>query len=352
MSDPKVLPDERLGGPSRPPLGEDLLPPVEQPSARFIIQLFVAPALIVIGIVAVWLLFNWLVRQSTAQPEDLIKGLEQGARVARWQRASELADMLRNKRYADFKRDNKSAAQLAQILDREIGQGGMEDDDVEFRNFLARALGEFEVQDGIHVLLKAATTNRDPREQKVRDAALQAIARRAYNLQQLDPPQPLEHAELEPTLEKLAVDDDPAIRMQTAYALSQINSPASIKRLEVMVDDADLDTRANAAIALAHRGNGTAVPTLADLLDLDELTHATKEKNGQVVPSKLVVFVEPAMAAVQTLARKNSKVDLALAVAALERLANADTTKLKEALVPPRVTSNAQQTLDLLKSLK
>ena len=86
MNDSKVLPDERLGGPSRPPLGEDLLPPVEQPSARFIIQLFVVPALIVIGIVAVWLLFNWLVRQTTAQPEDLIKGLEQGARVARWQR--------------------------------------------------------------------------------------------------------------------------------------------------------------------------------------------------------------------------------------------------------------------------
>ena len=155
----------------------------------------------------------------------------------------ELADMLRNKRYADFKRDNKSAAHLAQILDREISQGDMEEDDVEFRNFLARALGEFEVQDGAEVLLKAAATNRDSREQKVRDAALQAIARRAYNLQQLDPPQQLEHADLEPTLEKLAADDDPAIRMQTAYALSQVNSPASIKRLEAMVDDSDLDTR-------------------------------------------------------------------------------------------------------------
>jgi HEAT repeats len=352
MNDSKVLPDERLGGPSRPPLGEDLLPPVERPSARFIIQLFVAPALIVIGIVAVWLLFNWLVRQTSAQPKDLIKGLEQGARVARWQRASELANMLRNKRYADFKRDGSSAAHLAQILDREIDQGGMEDDDVEFRNFLARALGEFEVLDGVDVLLTAAATNRDAREQKVRDAALQAIARRAYNLQQLDPPQQLEHADLEKTLEKLAGDDDPAIRMQTAYALSQVNSSASIKRLEAMVNDADLDTRANAAIALAHRGNAAAVSTLADLLDLDELTHPTKEKNGQVIPSKLVVFVQPAMAAAQTLSRQNPKADQAPVVAALERLANADTAKLREALVPPRVTSDAQQSLDLLKSLK
>ena len=38
-----------------PPAGEDLLPPVEPPSAGFLIQLFVVPALIVILIVAAWL---------------------------------------------------------------------------------------------------------------------------------------------------------------------------------------------------------------------------------------------------------------------------------------------------------
>ena len=249
--------------------------------------------------------------------------------VARWQRASELADMLRNKRYADFKRDNKAAAHLARFSIAKSSQGGMEEDDVEFRNFLARALGEFEVQDGMEVLLKAAATNRDPREQKVRDAALQAIARRAYNLQQLDPPQQLEHADLEPTLVRLAGDDDPAIRMQTAYALGQVGSPAAIERLEVMVDDPDLDTRANAAIALAHRGNAKAVATLAEMLDLDELTQTTKEKNGQVLPSKRVVFVQPAMAAVQMLAQQNPSADLAPVVASLERLASADTTQLR-----------------------
>src|SRR5262249_3327585 len=163
------LPDERLGGPSRPPLGEDLLPPVEQPSARFIIQLFVVPALIVIGIVGIWLMFNWLVRQTGAQPKNMGAGLENGPRVARWQKASELASMLQSKQYADFKRDGESATKLAGILDREIDRGGMEGDDVEFRNFLARALGEFEVQDGVDVLLKAASTNRNPEEKKMRD---------------------------------------------------------------------------------------------------------------------------------------------------------------------------------------
>ena len=90
------------------PAGDDLLPPVEPPSAGFIIQLFVVPALIVLVIVAVWLTFTWLVRRTT--PEAIVQGLEHGPSVARWQRASELADMLRNERFAEFKRNAKAPA--------------------------------------------------------------------------------------------------------------------------------------------------------------------------------------------------------------------------------------------------
>src|SRR6187200_789731 len=97
--------------------GEDLLPPVEPPSATFIVQLFVVPAVIVVLIVGVWLTVSWLVHRT--RPDDLIKGL-QGSGVARWQRASELADILRNKRYEAFKRNEQSATDLAMILKREI----------------------------------------------------------------------------------------------------------------------------------------------------------------------------------------------------------------------------------------
>ena len=76
MNETRTLRDEGLGGPSRPPLGEDLLPPVEQPSARFIVQLFVVPALIVMAIVGVWLSFSWLVRSTTIGPDKLIEGME------------------------------------------------------------------------------------------------------------------------------------------------------------------------------------------------------------------------------------------------------------------------------------
>ncbi len=126
--------------PQRPLQGEDLLPPVEPPSGTFIVQLFVVPAVIVLLIVAVWLAVSWLVHRT--RPDDLIKGL-QGSGVARWQRASELADILRNKRYAAFKRDANAAQTLAAVLKREIeasgSAGGMEEKEVMLRFFLCRA---------------------------------------------------------------------------------------------------------------------------------------------------------------------------------------------------------------------
>ena len=82
MNEPRfTVEDPRVNRPAVP-AGDDLLPPVEPPSAGFIIQLFVIPALIVVLIVAVWLAFNWLVRTASS-PEDVIQGLKQGPSVAR-----------------------------------------------------------------------------------------------------------------------------------------------------------------------------------------------------------------------------------------------------------------------------
>src|SRR3954468_1167381 len=120
MSDSSLFRDEPAKYEPRPPLGEELLPPVEQPSARFIMQLFVVPALIVVLIVAVWLSFNWLVRSTALGPEKLIQGIEDGPSVARWQRASELADLLQNKRSSNLKRAPGAASHLAGMVGREL----------------------------------------------------------------------------------------------------------------------------------------------------------------------------------------------------------------------------------------
>jgi hypothetical protein len=350
MSDLQIQRDDTTVARSTVPTGEDLLPPVEPPSAGFIIQLFVVPALIVLVIVSVWLTFTWLVRRTS--PEAMVLGLEQGPSVARWQRASELADMLRNKRFAEFKRNPEAASHLARILDREINQAtmtdGMKEEQITLRYFLARALGEFEVTDGVDVLLKAAETNRHPSEQLVRNGALEALAVRAYNLHQLDPPQDLEYAELYTALARLAADEEPRIRSLTAYALGQIGTPQAMKQLEALTDDPDPDTRYNAAVGLAHHGNAKAVETLAEMLDIDELLAVKAEAEGQSAAFKRTVIVGNALQALETLAERNPSADFAPVIESLEQLADADQELLVKAQLPSRAVSDARRILERL----
>lgn len=341
------LPDSTGRGPT----GDDLLPPVEPPSASFLIQLFVVPALIVLMIVAVWLTFTWLVRRTT--PEAIVNGLEQGPSIARWQRASELADMLRNQRFVEFKRDAASAEKLAGILERELEQAANRgdtdrDEEATLRYFLARAIGEFEVQEGMDVLLKAASTAATPRDQMVRGAAIEAIAVRAYNLQHLESPQQLDHPDLMPTLSRLARDENPLVRSKTAFALGQIGTPEAIEPLEQMVDDADSETRYNAAVALAHRGNAKSAGTLAEMLDLDELASRRAAADAKVDMLPAAALVGIALEAVEALVEKNPNADLAPVLQALQRLATAEPAALQKLQLPTRLASDARRVLESL----
>ena len=127
--------------------------------------------------------------------------------------------MLRNKRFAEFKRNAEAASHLARILDREIDQAGtsdgMQEEQITLRYFLARALGEFEVSEGVDVLLKAAETNRNQANSSCGTGRSK--------------PLPYEHivftdwnrrrnsaSQLYPALARLAADEDARIRSQTA----------------------------------------------------------------------------------------------------------------------------------------
>ena len=351
-------PDDRLGrNPSAQPLvaGDDLLPPIEPPSAGFIVQLFIVPALIVLVVVAVWTTFSWLVHRTTMRPEDLIDGL-QGSSVARWQRASELADMLRNERFAEFRTSSAAATKLAGILDREIDDagtaGGQDEQSATLRYFLCRALGEFTVQEGTDVLLKAATTERDPNELIVRRGAIQALAVRAYDLTQLDPAQSLSDPQVETALVRLSSDENNLIRSEAAFALGQIGGPVCLARLEEMVDDPYVDARYNAAVALAQHGNPKALETLAEMLDPDEFTSVEQEKNEAAQFSKRTMIISSALNAVDDLAKKNPGADFSSVVAVLERIVQADRASLDRARIRPQVVARAQKSLDFLRPSK
>ena len=86
--------DTASGGMKPPASPDDQLPPVQPPSAGFILQLFFIPLVIVSIIVSVWLLFTWLASAGN-DPQDLVRDLKK-LNDARWQKAVSLADLLRN----------------------------------------------------------------------------------------------------------------------------------------------------------------------------------------------------------------------------------------------------------------
>src|SRR5689334_11582536 len=89
-------------GAPRPVVSSDeMLPPIEPPSAGFIIQLFVVPAVIVACVVGVWFLIESLARQGEQDPAKIVASLR-SPNQARFQQAKELADMLRLKERYDI----------------------------------------------------------------------------------------------------------------------------------------------------------------------------------------------------------------------------------------------------------
>jgi HEAT repeat protein len=298
---------------------DDALPPVEPPSAGFIVQLFVVPGLIVVVVVMVWLLFNYLAQMGNDR-DAFVRALSRN-NEARWQAAFNLANALRAERGSASPKltsDSQLAKQLAEILDREIDAGSMDEKPLTLRIYLCRALGEFRVADGLPTLVKAAKTQRDDRESDVRRAALEGIAILAANLP--DDQKLRENPELAEVLTSAASDSDPRTRAAAAVALGVIGGEAFQARLRSMLEDASPDVRYNAATRLAHLGDAAAVPTLVEMLDPDEQAGVESEKQEDMRPFKRVVIQINALRACGQLAEKNPQADVAGLVSAIDKL--------------------------------
>ena len=252
---------------------DELLPPVEPPSAGFIIQLFVIPAVIVAAVVAVWFVIETLARRGEQDPAQIVKALRSNNQ-ARFQQAKELADMLRlPQRYPELKASHDLSHKIAAYVDELVAAGRPEDAEVTMRIFLVTALGEFQVDDGLPALLNAAQN--DP-ERDVRRRAVNAIAVMAGAMAGLKPPQPLESAELTAALLKLADDQDELVRSETTFAIGVVAGgpdadPRLAEKLVELADDPYTDARFNAAAALARLGNPAAPAAVAEMFDVDSL---------------------------------------------------------------------------------
>ena len=253
---------------------DELLPPVEPPSAGFIIQLFVIPAVIVAAVVGIWFVIETLARRGEQDPAKIVSALRSNNQ-ARFQQAKELADMLRlPQRYPELKVSHDLSAKIAAYVDEMVEAGRPEDAEVTMRIFLVTALGEFQVADGLPALINAAL--HDP-QRDVRRRAINAIAVLAGSMAALKPPQPLADEALTDALLTLADDQDELVRSETTFAIGVVAEspdadPRLVEKLVVLADDPYTDARFNAAAALARLGHPAAPAAVAEMFDVDSLT--------------------------------------------------------------------------------
>ena len=307
-SEPSIAPM-----PPKPTVSADeLLPPVEPPSAGFIVQLFVVPAIIVLAVVLLWLLVTTLATQGNQDPTKIVAALR-GSNQARWQKAEELANMLRlEQRYPELKHNHDLAAQLAGLLEEEVEAGLDDKNSISLRYYLCRVLGEFYVDDGLEVLLNTA---REDKERDVRREAINAIAVLSNARANLEPPEGLDHSDLVEDFTKLANDQDDLIRSQTAFALGVMTTtpdadPLLLVELEKLADDLYSDTRYNAALGLARQGNLKAVEAVTEMFDPEALEiNVANEKTPALQAYKRDTILKNAIEASRQLIEKNPAFD-------------------------------------------
>lgn len=301
------------------PAPADSLPPVEPPSAGFIVQLFVIPAVIVTIIVIVWGLFNWLAHMGN-DPRDYVKALRRN-NESRWQEAVNLANELQKSGNDELKQDAALAGELATLLNEEIDGGSFDEKEVELRVYLCRVLGEFKVPGVVPTLLKAARTNRDEREGAVRLAAFQGLARL---MSQLDVKPLQANEELRNVLLEASQDKDAVVRYHAAYDLGVLGGEPALNRLRTLIEDADVDVRMNAATGLARHGDAACVPMLTAMLDPTDaaIPQATREAWNK--EGKTFAVRRNALEAALQLSKQNASADLAPLLAAVDKLIQSD----------------------------
>ena len=114
------------------------LPPVELPSASFVVQLFLIPAAVVVVVIAVWLLFGKLAG-GERDAMEYVRRIRSSA--GSWRSAYELASLLQND--AKLGNDARLLGELTDLLDEELDQSA----DPRLAQYLAAALGTFQTLD-------------------------------------------------------------------------------------------------------------------------------------------------------------------------------------------------------------
>lgn len=269
------------------------LPPVEAPSAGFIVQLFVIPAIVVFVVILVWLLFGKLAggERDAMSYVELLRSPN-----ANWRAAHELASLIQND--PKLATDTRLFGELTDLLAHDLDR----DDNPELTKFVALSLGAFQTLDAelsggrkVDPLATLARALEAKQPLSVRIAAAMSLAKHAARMEgKLDDPGAVK------ALGEAARNGEPNLRQIAVYALGFFSGDTSSELLRDRLNDEDRDVRYNAACALARRGDTAAVGMLRELLSSTALNQVITLPNETEKRSRIEFLELEALQSLQS----------------------------------------------------
>lgn len=255
------------------PLPDDL-PPVQPPSAGFIVQLFVFPALIVMGVVAIWWMFG-MIAAGEQDWRKLLQDLHSQNLHVRNRAMYGLAQVLdqdsrRGSQGQNLRANREIAQGLADQLVLELKKSSTSREGLAIQEYLTRALGMMDSLDSISPALQMALEpQRDVEIRKSAVVSFSFVAGRAK-----ERGVPLNDPKVIETLIQLSGDSTPILRQTAAFSLGLFDSPDATRQLEVLLENSDRMTAINAAIGLARSGSTKGFEVLRESLSQPIVTQA------------------------------------------------------------------------------
>lgn len=278
----------------------DELPPVEPPSAGFILQLFLIPALIIGVIVGVVFVFGMM---ATSQDnwQELVQEIGSPNKHIRWRAAMGLAQILPvdeklGERGKNLVANRKIAEGMCNLLEEQLQSASQSEEQVNTQAFLTRAVQLMRVPDlVIPTLIQAIDIDHDVEVRKNGLVAIAVVANRAN-----EAGQPLTAEltdQLVDALQKVSQEPTKLMRQTTAFALGMLHSERATQQLKILLDDSDRSTRANAMIGLARQNDSSGFPVLVEILETATITPENDDEAFEQLAA-----VKNAIAAIEKLA--------------------------------------------------
>ncbi len=254
------------------------LPPIEPPSAKFIVQLFVVPGLIVAIIVGAWFLFGKLA-SSEQDWQSLVQDIRSGNEHRRGRGAMGLAQLLnaeqlRNDDGPRLATNRQVAQELSSFTAGLLKSDSHDEASLNQQQFLVLALGRLDVPDVVLPVLRDAMQQQHSLE--VRNAALLAVAMIAERAAARGAG--LSGDEIVDDVVTLSRDNDARLRLLAAATLGSFPAKVTKQPLLVLLADEDADTRANAAIAFTRQKSLDGLPILREILVTGAALRTAPEK--------------------------------------------------------------------------